>query len=788
MIASELAIAAPLSASSSDGLNPLVNVHEEAYVVQEESIRMSALQTIRRRLPRRSWWIVTLGLAFSVVLTFSIWQVYQEREASMHLQNSNPWAAWQLEREHLRLLLALQRFEMSPSRAALDDLQLRYEILYSRPQVILNGPETTVLRSLPGVRETARALLDDLDAMEAQIYGLSTDDTSTVRAVHAALLPYMSDLSDISAGASVGPIAQQLREGMRVAQERSFWMHVLLVSTAGIMISILTVEVRRNRQLAEAESRLRAQADETSEALRESERRYRHIVEGTEATPYTLDLSTMSHQFVGPQARRLLGYPLEKWLAEDFWAEHLHSDDRDQIVSDRLHYLQQSDELNLEYRMINANGRTVWIRDLLKVVQESTGRLLGYGLLFDETEIKLRDQKLAAAQKMEAIGQLTGGMAHDFNNLLTVVIGNLELIGAKRQCDDRTSRLLGRALTAAERGAGLIKQLLGFARKQSLEPQDFNPNELVSTTVELIRRTLGEQITINTSLESDLWHAHADATQVESAVTNLAINARDAMPNGGRITIETANRCFSEPLNAEYGRIAPGDYVVISVADTGTGIPPDMLPRVFDPFFTTKGEGKGTGLGLSMVFGFVQQSRGHVEIESELGEGTTVRIYLPRVRSRGPANATTSDDVQKGSLEGARVLVVEDSEGVRETAVTRLRALGCDVIEANNGAVGLEIMKGDHAIDLLFTDLVMPGGMSGIELAEAARRVRPDLRVLFTSGFYEDNHQADRRIAAIGDMLRKPYTSLDMLRTFQAALSAELEIVDRHAILTPVEG
>jgi CheY-like chemotaxis protein len=373
---------------------------------------------------------------------------------------------------------------------------------------------------------------------------------------------------------------------------------------------------------------------------------------------------------------------------------------------------------------------------------------------------------------MDAFGQLTGGMAHDFNNLLTIIIGNLELLKLKLKDNEAVSRVLDRALNGALRGAGLTRQLLGFARRQSLAPQDFDASELVTTTFDLMRRTLGEQITVVTALAPSLWPIYADPAQVEAALTNLAINARDAMPKGGRIAVEAANRTVEDDFEVRQAGLAPGDYVMLSVSDTGTGIAPDVLPRVFEPFFTTKAHGKGTGLGLSMVFGFVRQSHGHIEIESELGRGTTVRIYLPRGREAAAAMERVAEDRRPAPIAGARVLIVEDNAGVRETVVARLRDLGCTVSEADCGALALEVIERDRAIDLLFTDIVMPGGMSGIELADAAKRNWPNLPVLFTSGFYDDHEESSRRIGELGSLLRKPYTAAELEQRLRAALAA----------------
>jgi two-component system, cell cycle sensor histidine kinase and response regulator CckA len=379
------------------------------------------------------------------------------------------------------------------------------------------------------------------------------------------------------------------------------------------------------------------------------------------------------------------------------------------------------------------------------------------------------EERLRRSQRMEAIGQLTGGLAHDFNNLLTVVIGSLDLLRDHLEALPQAQAAADTAIKAALRGADLTHKLLAFARRQSLEVQKFDLNDLVLATTELLRRTLGEQIRIELDLPPTLWCAYGDPTQTESALTNLAVNARDAMPDGGRLLISTGNARLDAAEAARHLDAAPGDFVSLCVADTGTGIPPDVLAHVFEPFFTTKERGKGTGLGLSMVFGFAKQSGGHVRIETEIGRGTTVRLYLPALvgailpAGNDPA-AETPDAARR-----ARVLLVEDNADLRQLAATLLRDLGHDVVEAGSGPAGIEILAGEEGIDILFTDVVLPGGMTGLELARKARGLRPDLKVVLTSGFAE-NSLSD--LSDLGPLLRKPYRKLELARRLAEVMAA----------------
>jgi signal transduction histidine kinase/CHASE3 domain sensor protein len=356
----------------------------------------------------------------------------------------------------------------------------------------------------------------------------------------------------------------------------------------------------------------------------------------------------------------------------------------------------------------------------------------------DMTKRALAEGILRESQKMQAIGQLTGGIAHDFNNLLTVILGNLDIMRAKAHGDDAQLIRIERAIWAGQRGALLTNQLLAFARKQPLAPTAVNLAATMPDLIPLLRRTLGEHIEVRYVETAGLWPAMADPAQLESAVLNLALNARDAMPGGGRLTIELANKVLDEAYASRHAEVTAGDYTMVAVSDTGIGMTPDILARAFEPFFTTKQESKGSGLGLPMVFGFVKQSGGHLNIYSEPGEGTTVRLYLPRALTINAVDRKEQPPVElpRGS---ATVLVVEDEPGVREIAVAILQDLGYRVFEAADGTQALKVF-GEHAaeIDLLLTDVVLPGKVRGRELADRVTAFRPEVMVLFMSGYTEN--------------------------------------------------
>jgi nitrogen-specific signal transduction histidine kinase/CheY-like chemotaxis protein len=389
----------------------------------------------------------------------------------------------------------------------------------------------------------------------------------------------------------------------------------------------------------------------------------------------------------------------------------------------------------------------------------------------DLTEKRAAEAQLRHIQKMDAIGQLTGGVAHDFNNILTVItgtIGILEEAVAERPELVAITKLIDEA---AERGANLTKHLLAFARKQPLQPLEVDVNALVLEAAKLLHPTLGENVEITPLLAEDAWTALIDPNQLTTAVLNLAINARDAMPNGGKLALETSNIYLDENYAGMHSEVAPGNYVMVAVSDTGTGIPANLIERVFDPFFTTKEVGKGTGLGLSMVFGFVKQSGGHVKIYSEEGHGTSVKMYLPRATG---LNQTAAEAEISSHIEGGTeiVLVVEDDSLVRRYVMTQIASLGYTALEAANANDALQIIDATPSIDLLFTDVIMPGAMNGRQLVDEALRRRPALKTLYTSGYTENAIVHHGRLDSGVLLLAKPYRKSELARMLRLALES----------------
>jgi signal transduction histidine kinase/CheY-like chemotaxis protein len=363
---------------------------------------------------------------------------------------------------------------------------------------------------------------------------------------------------------------------------------------------------------------------------------------------------------------------------------------------------------------------------------------------------------LERAQKMEAIGALTGGIAHDFNNLLQVVSGNLQLLAKDFAHDSKAMRRIDNALMGIDRGARLTAQLLAFGRRQALDPRVTNVARLIADMGELLNRALGEETEMRTVVEDGLWNTFVDPAQVENALLNLAINARDAMAGRGKLTIEAANATLDDIYAGARVEVNPGDYVLIAVTDTGTGMAPELIERVFEPFFSTKPEGQGSGLGLSMVHGFVKQSGGHIEIYSEVGHGTTVKLYLPRAE----ADETVAGGLERSQPKRgeARILVVEDDDQVRETAVSLLQDLGYAVVSAADATVAMAIVESGATVDLIFTDIVMPGDLRSVEMVERARAILPGVAVLFTSGYTRNAVVHGGRLDEGIDLLMKPYS------------------------------
>jgi PAS domain S-box-containing protein len=402
-------------------------------------------------------------------------------------------------------------------------------------------------------------------------------------------------------------------------------------------------------------------------------------------------------------------------------------------------------------------------------LRDAAGAISGAALVYhDATASRETEHKLLQSQKLDAIGKLTGGVAHDFNNMLTVITGTTETLVAglaHQPALQKTAELIDQA---AERCSELIQHLLAFARRQPLQPRDVDVNATVLDIAKLLRPTLGEQIEVNSILEPETATAHIDASQLANSLLNMAINARDAMPNGGKLLLETRNVVLDEAYAQANPDVKPGPYVMLAVSDTGTGMSQDVLDKVFEPFFTTKDVGKGTGLGLSMVYGFVKQSGGHIRIYSEVGHGTTIKLYLPPGRGQVEAAPAAASSL---SLGNETVLVVEDDALVRNFVTAQLQSLGYRTVAAANGPAALNLIEGGQAFDLLFTDVIMPGGMSGRELSEKVLKLRPGIKVLYTSGYTDNAIVHQGRLDPGVLLLTKPYRKSQLANMIRRALT-----------------
>jgi PAS domain S-box-containing protein len=511
------------------------------------------------------------------------------------------------------------------------------------------------------------------------------------------------------------------------------------------------------------EERRRAQG-QAARAMRVSEIRYRRLFESARDGILILDADKGKILDVNPFMENLLGYTRSEFLGKTLWEIGAFKDIAENISA----FAELQDREYLRYENLpleTKDGRVVEVEFVSNVYPENDQKKVIQCNIRDITERKLMEKLLFQSRKMEAFGILAGGMAHSINNTLGVIVGNLDIVRPMLPAGGDADELIGGALDAAVSGGELTRQLLDFARNQPLQRERVDVNRLIAGTAKLLRSTIGSDIVLSLDLQSDAWPISADPAQLEASLVNLANNARQAMPRGGRLKITTRNCDLDADFVAAHADVTPGEYVAIAVTDDGSGISPAISARIFEPFFTTKEEGKGTGLGLSMVFAFVKQSHGHVEFASEEGAGTTFRIYLPRADEAVLAQARPiSSSPSRGS--GELVLVVEDNTAMREIALRQLRDLGYRVAEADCAAAALDVLATEK-VDLLFTDVTMPGGMTGLELARIANERTPSLKVVVTTGYSATDIGATDML-----LLSKPFRKDDLARAIRAALDA----------------
>lgn len=500
--------------------------------------------------------------------------------------------------------------------------------------------------------------------------------------------------------------------------------------------------------------------DRADKQLYAAETRYRSLVENLPAITYIAEVGVLGRwHYVSPQIQSILGFSPEEWLADTSnWVNHVHGEDRERALEAETRFWEIGGSYRADYRMIARDGRVIWLRDhavYLKTTDKQ--KPVMQGVLIDITEYKSMEDQLRQSQKMEAIGQLAGGIAHDFNNLLMIIQGRTERIRERRSEADSTHKDAVEIAEAAERATALTRQLLAFSRKQVLQPKLLDMNTVVSEMGKMLHRLIDQNIEVDLRPAAALWPVKVDRGQMEQAILNLALNARDAMPAGGKLTIETRNAEIVEQQTCENGSMKPGKYVVLEVSDTGTGMDSETQGHIFEPFFSTKELGKGTGLGLASVYGLVKQSGGCISFHSKLGHGTRFLIYLPHAVGETQTPAKAAETLALPNCGTETILVVEDEDQIREMVCQYLQQTGYSVLQAKNGKEALEIAQHYRgSIHLLLTDVVMPE-MSGHQLAQNLKRLRPRCRVLLTSGYPEHSGLMDRAAQQDAETLQKPY-------------------------------
>jgi PAS domain S-box-containing protein len=518
------------------------------------------------------------------------------------------------------------------------------------------------------------------------------------------------------------------------------------------------------RRLQMENLRVRTEKDETEKALRLVEERQSLVIRSLPIAFYTAEPNATfsGPRYLSESIAGTVGFEAKDFTEDvDLWTARIHPADRERVLT-QIGSIADKGNLSIEYRWRCANGSERVFLDKAVLLRDDAGAPRQViGTCLDVTDRRQLEQQLLQSQKMEALGQLTGGIAHDFNNMLSVIIWNLDVVTKSLKGSGKLYDRAQMALTGALNCAEIIQQLMTFTRQQPYNAEPVDLVELVPRMAKMLGPIIGEHIELQVNLPDGLWPVIADAAQIKSALLNLAINARDAMADGGTLTLEAAN--FHH--DAEEMEPTPGDYVMLAVKDVGVGMPPEVADRAFEPFFTTKAQGAGTGLGLSMVYAFAKQSHGHVRIESKIGSGTTVILYLPRAdEALEPEDGTVAEGPAATEEPTWTILVVEDNPDVRDVTVARLEAYGHRVMAADCAAAALDILTAGARIDILFTDVVMPGGINGLELGRRARELRPAIKIIYSSGYDSSFHpSAD----VDGVFLQKPYRDADLIRALR---------------------
>ena len=776
----------------------------------------ATIETTEAALPQVPWWqarafSVFLGLGIVIIAAASVYLGILIRDRQHEFgeisRYNTTWVTSQAALEVAKLEAALGELAAAGSKGDPTNAQIRFDIVANRVAVLSNGDTGTLIKSDPELT----AILDKLrSTMAAAEKFIDHADEPGVAAKLAAMFAILAAPMSQLAGAAHDAGGEMAARDVAQLRSLQYLFSTLQVALLGACLVLIVVLALNNRMLSRAHrdmgtlvSDLRRTGLELGIANHETRRAAEEIQQQNRAlqardrelalqnTRFEAALNNMSQALcmVGAdgslivcnqQFRSLFGIPnpTSGVPINDLFREIMTTGHCDPELIRRLYDGQSN--LIMERRpggfFVETPPTDVHKEGAISALAVSHQPMPDGGWVAtysDISERRLAEVQLVHAQKMEAIGNLTGGMAHDFNNLLAVISLNLEFLLGRSGEEDQVRDHASRALQASLRGANLISQLLAFARRQTLAPQQINVNTWIRSIADLLDHMLGERVNILLELGSNIWPVNTDATRLETAIANLATNARDAMPRGGKLTIVTRNVSVAQSEARGRPDVLAGDYVMIEVSDTGTGMPPEVVERIFEPFFTTKQEGHGTGLGLSMVFGFIRQSGGFITVESTQGAGTTFRLHLPR--GDGEVAAEPAPQMPAAIIGGSEsILVVEDNEAVRYITTDLLTQLGYDVIEARNPLEALEVLASDRKIDLMFSDVVMPGGLDGFGLSQEAKRLRPGVKLLLTSGFAEF---ADRPASA-GQVrvLGKPFRQSELANALRDVLDTEVQV------------
>ena len=740
---------------------------------------------LRRDAKRRLLVAVLIGLYFVLLATPAVLLIRQhtiQNDISTYLAREESWTLYRSKLEYEALSTMLARAAANDEAADRRAVQTAIDVLFNRAAV-LHGPLVEqgfeTLSAYPAAMMALETALLQADAIMADETGERVSQAG-IAALRQVMTAAEAPLNELIRDAVMDDARDRDAIRDRAADEMS-WNGVAtaaLIAASLVYVGVLAWYVH---ELTRAGDGLRRMAG----ALQQSESRLRLIADNL---PMLISYVDTARQvlFINRTGVAWSGRPLEDIVGGNI--ARLFAADSYRVAGACIARAIAGRVGQLEETLVFPDGakRVVeasFIPDFAGSDAQPADAEKVRGFFVVMTDVTLRkesEEQLRQALKMEAVGRLTGGVAHDFNNLLGIIVGNLDLAGLDLGDRPAERSLIDRAIGAAERGASLTQRLLAFSRKQTLLPRLTDVNRLVLDMSDMLVRTLGESIEVTPTLCREPCCSRIDTNQLESAILNLAVNARDAMPEGGRLTIATMTIAAADA--ARFPELGPGNYVMVSVSDTGTGMLPDVSARAFEPFFTTKEVGKGSGLGLSMVFGFVKQSGGHVEIESEVGYGTTVRLYLPRSAERAGVETAAEEPPAPPSGKGRLVLVVEDNHDLLAFSTAALNRLGYRTAQAEDAASALEILDRTSEVSILFTDIMLPGGMDGVTLAREAQRRRPALKVLFTSGFAQlDAQRGVHRELQPGvalprdaELLSKPFRVSELRRYLDRVITAEM--------------